>query len=77
MMAARKRSEKRRLDAIVSVRFTPAEVNELRRRARGVGMSQSGYLRWLALRSELNVRNSPGATVTVAGPVIVHYPDAS
>jgi hypothetical protein len=72
----RKRSEKRRLASIVSVRFTPAEVDELRRRARGLGMSMSGYLRWVALRPEGNFTNTSGVTsLTVAGPVILHYPE--
>jgi len=73
----RKRSEKRRLDSMVSVRFAPAEVDELRRRARGLGMSVSGYLRWLALRHDHTFTNTSGTTMTVAGPVIVHYPEAS
>jgi hypothetical protein len=40
-------SKRRRLDSIVSVRFSPAEVDELRRRAAIHGMTMSGYLRWL------------------------------
>ncbi len=71
-MTSRKRSEKRRLDSIVSVRFSPAEVEELRRRARLMGMSMSGYLRYITLQPKTFSNVNP-ATVTVAGPVIVHY----
>lgn len=72
------RSERRRLDSVVSVRFTPAEATELRRRAGALGMTMSGYLRWLTLRPEGAITNSSGLTsVTVAGPVFLHYPEAS
>ena len=74
--APRRRSEKRRLDAMVSVRFTPTEADELRRRSRALGMSLSGYMRYLALHQSRNLSNYNHATVTVAGPVVIHYPDS-
>ena len=49
---APRRSESRRLASMVSVRFTPDEVDELRRRAARAGQSMSGYLRALALAPE-------------------------
>ena len=74
--APHRRSERRRLASVVSVRFAPREVDELRRRATRMGMTMSGYLRWRALDPPASFSNySPVTTLTVAGPVIVHYPD--
>jgi hypothetical protein len=76
-MTVRKRSERRRLDSVVSVRFTPHEVDELRRRAQRMDMTISGYMRWLVLAPETFITgtNYSPVTVTVAGLVTLVYPE--
>jgi predicted DNA binding CopG/RHH family protein len=47
--APRRRSERRRLDSMVSVRFSPEEVERVRAAAEAAGLSLSRYIRELAL----------------------------
>lgn len=47
--SAKRRSERRRRHAMVSVRFTPDELEAVQARAASAGIAVSGYLRGLAL----------------------------
>lgn len=49
--APRRRSERRRLDAMVSVRFSPEEADRVRGAAEAAGLSLSSYIRDLVLGS--------------------------
>lgn len=71
-------ARKRKLDWIVSVRFKNSDAREMQRRAQRMGITMSAYLRMKALEPEtLYIPTCNSFTSTMAGPVLIHYPEAA
>lgn len=62
--------ERRRLAAMVSVRFTPEEVDRVRATAARLGMSLSAFVRDAALSKRRRVPLPRNITVTCFGPAV-------
>ena len=70
MSTSPRRSERRRLAAMVSVRFTPAEEERVRVAAAEAGASMSNFIREAALGA-CDVAEAPIVTLSWARPRVV------